>query len=172
MEFSVFTLMKLAIVAISLAALAVAQQKPMAPAQPEFKIKKENLKATLVKLGYEPRELGNGVLEVDVIRGDETMFVAVSLSSSLAKIWLTSNLGALTEREKSDSSFLLKLLERNGEIQPIHFFVRKGKLNLGCPVDNRVATGQILGKEIINFADTVLKMKDYWDRKEVLVTTE
>lgn len=151
----------------ALATMAFPQQKPGAPAQvPEFKIKKETLKSTLVKLGYEPRELGNGVLEVEVDKADETIFVAVSLSSSLAKIWLTSNLGILTEREKADSAFLLKLLERNGEIQPIHFYVRKGKLSLGNPLDNRSTTPALLGKEITNFADAVLKMKEYWDRKE------
>lgn len=137
-----------------------------APAAQEFKIKKDGLKATLVTLGYKPKALGNGVLEIQVDREDETVFVAVSMSASLTKIWLTGNYGVLTESEKADPAFLMSLLEKNGEIQPVHFYVRKGKLNIGVPVDNRIATNAVLKREITNFADCVVKTKAFWTRKE------
>jgi len=139
--------------------------KPL-PTTPELKIKKDKLKSTLVELGYEPKELGNGVLEIQVDRSGEAVFIAVSMSASLSKIWLTGNFGVLTEREKSDPAFLLSLLEKNGEILPVHFYVRKGKLNIGIPVDNRVATPTVLNKEIGAFADSVVKTKAFWERKE------
>ena len=130
----------------------------------DLKIKKETLKSTLTELGYAPKELGNGVLEIIVPRNEEKVFVAVSLSTSMSKLWLTGNYGVLTDFEKSSPEFLLSLLEKNGEIQPAHFYVRKGKLNIGIPVDNRVATPTVLGKEIQSFADVVVRTKTFWDR--------
>lgn len=150
-------------VLIALQAIGTAQKAPTAQ-EPVYKVKKETLKKTLETLGYVPKDLGNNVFQVEVERNDDTVLVAVSLSSSLSKIWLTCNLGNLTEDEKGDNKFLLALLEKNGEIQPTHFYVRKSRLNLGLPLDNRVSTQSNLQKEIVNFADVVIKTKDLWDK--------
>lgn len=133
---------------------------------PEARMKKATLKTVLVKLGYAPKELGNGVFEVETLRAKEKVFVAVSVSPSENKIWLTGNYGPLTDKEKSDPEFLLSLLEKNSEIQPAHFYVRRGKLNIGMPVDNKQITPAALNKEINGFADTVVKTKPFWDRKD------
>lgn len=135
-------------------------------ASPETKIRKAELRATLTKLGYEPKELGNGVYEVETLKGKEKIFVSVSISPSENKIWLTGTYGVLTDREKQDPEFLLSLLEKNGEIQPAHFYVRRGKLNIGIPVDNKQITAASLNKEINGFADVVVKTKPFWERKE------
>ena len=147
---------------VALGASVFVQDTPPAQA---FKIKKEALKPVLVGMGYKTKDLGNNAFEVQVPKGDETVFIAVSMSSSQAKIWLTGNFGALTDKERKNPALLLSLLEQNGTLQPTHFYVRRGRLNIGVPVDNRLATQKELKKEIDSFATDVVKSKPYWKRE-------
>ncbi len=136
---------------------AFCQTKPQTAVSP-FKIKKEELKSTLVKLGFATKDLGNSLYQVTIGAEPDQLNIIVSISASQSKIWLTYSVGILSDDQKHDPDFLYGLLEKNGEIQPAHFYVRKNRLGIGFPIDNRSATATILKKEIENFAETVRKV--------------
>lgn len=158
------TALKSVLVAVAFSALCLQATSQRAPADPGYKIKKETLKKTLETIGYQAKDIGNGFFSVTIDRPDDSVDVYVTLSGSLSKVWLTSPLGTLDAAAKGDAAYLLKLLEKNGEVQPAHFFVRKSRLSIGEPLDNRVTTPANLKKEIEAFADTVVKTRETWSR--------
>jgi len=129
-------------------------------------ITKEGLKSYLENMGYGVKDLNDGHYELFIDRKSDNIYITVELSGSLQKIWLTSYYGELTEREKTDASFLLTLAEKNADLQPTHFFVTKsGRLKIGRPIDNRAMTPVIMRKEIDRLIEDVSGTKDLWKRK-------
>lgn len=130
-------------------------------------ITKEGLKGYLENMGYTLKDLNDGHYELFIDRKSDNIYITVELSPSLQKIWLTSYYGDLTDREKTDASFLLTLAQKNADLQPTHFFVTKsGRLKVGRPVDNRGMTAVILRKEIDRLIEDVVGTKELWERKK------
>lgn len=108
--------------------------------QDSEKLTPAKLNEMVVGLGYEPKALnteeGKEKWEVKLTKGGLDVPIGYELSPSKNYIWLTVFVGA-----SSPSTKFEELLKKNGEIQPVNFYITaKGNLMLGLAIDNRNVT--------------------------------
>ncbi|MBL8088472.1 MAG: hypothetical protein JNM85_10445 [Chthonomonas sp.] len=126
------------------------------------------LERTLKQMGYEVTEVTPGYYELKTSSTNMLVYVVANVSKSGRSIWLTVNLGELTEADQKDPAKLLSLLKRNTELQPTHFFVTaKNNLRLGIPVENENLAAADLRKAIEDLRDDVYATRDLWIPKPV-----
>ena len=129
----------------------------------------------LAGLGYEPKAAGSGLWEITLSKDGLDVPVAIGLSSSGRKLWITVFLGELDARAKANSDRLLKLLKRNYEIQPTHFFISSQEssppgnpqdvLKIGMALDNRGIGSTVLRREIEKLVDDVVSSRKLWEKE-------
>jgi hypothetical protein len=129
----------------------------------------ETLKETLVKLGYEPREVkaGDGVLYfIKVSRGGLTYEVNVNLSPNREKLWTSTVLAILPQGTELPAARLLKLLELNQKVVgPSHFgYDANGRaISMNRAMDNREVTLNLLKEHIDASTAQCEATRDHWD---------
>lgn len=132
------------------------------PEPPQLEMRPQSIKPMLEGMGFEPKDLGSNNWEVTVSRGGLDTPIAVGLSSSGRKLWLTTYLGEVTDKLKTDAPRLAKILEKTFEIQPTHFFISETSLKAGMALDNRGVVPAILKRELEKLADDVAATKELW----------
>jgi len=130
------------------------------------KLDAAGLKAAIVGLGYETKDIGTGPgkekYEFKIEKGDLNIPVGAEVSPSKNYIWLTVNLG--TDSGKLNYQELLK---RNAKIQPSFFYVTtNGSLMLAEAIDNRLVTSPIMRRVVDKLTADVVDTKDLWQPKQ------
>jgi hypothetical protein len=150
--------------------LGVAVFASLAPV-PQGELRPGSLQPLLAGLGYEPKETAPGLWEVVATKDGLDIPIAVGLSESGRKLWMTVYLGELDEKAKTDAPRLLELLRKNYEIQPTHFFLTKGTavespdaLKMGLAIDNRGISAASLKREVDKMVDDVLGSRPLWQK--------
>lgn len=127
----------------------------------------------LAGLGFEPKESGVGTWDITSTRGGLDVPIAVALSKSGRKLWMTVFLAELDDKARADAPRLLELLRKNFETQPGHFFVVKEMLTSGpikdslkmaIALDNRGITPADLKREIDKLTDDVVGSRALWEK--------
>lgn len=127
----------------------------------------------LTGLGFEPKESATGTWEITSARGGLDVPIAVALSKSGRKLWMTVFLAELDDKRRADAGGLLELLRKNYEIQPAQFFVVrevpasgpvKDSLKIAVALDNRGITPVELKREIDKLTDDVVSSRTLWEK--------
>jgi hypothetical protein len=127
----------------------------------------------LAGLGFEPKESGPGTWDITSTRGGLDVPIAVALSKSGRKLWMTVFLTELDDKTRADAPRLLELLRKNFETQPGHFFVVKDaptsgpvkdSLKMAIALDNRGITPADLKREIDKLSDDVVGSRALWEK--------
>lgn len=127
-----------------------------------------SLKQTLVGMGYDVNDLGNGSMEVKTVTGNMTVFVVAQFSKSGQKLWLTVNLGDLSDEDQANAPKLLSILRKNADIQPAQFYVyHNTNLRFGSPIENRGLTPATMRAALESVTETVYATKDLWTAKPI-----
>jgi hypothetical protein len=124
------------------------------------------LKSSLAGLGYEPKDLGDGLYEITVEQKDLTVPLRAFLSKSKLKLWLSVTVMLKDGVAKLTRDDLQKLLEKNVDIGPAHFMIEAGVLKIKMPIDNRGITPAILRKELDYIGQRVSDTRDLWQKKQ------
>ena len=127
----------------------------------------------LTGLGFAPKESGTGTWEITSTRGGLDVPIAVALSKSNRKLWMTVFLAEFDDKRRTDAVGLLELLRKNFEIQPAQFFVVKEEpasgpikdsLKVAVALDNRGITPADLKREIDKLTDDVVGSRAVWEK--------
>jgi len=127
----------------------------------------------LAGLGFEPKESGAGTWDITSTRGGLDVPIAVALSKSGRKLWMTVFLAELDDKSRADAPRLLELLRKNFETQPGHFFIVKeaptsgpvkDSLKMAIALDNRGITPADLKREIEKLTDDVVGSRTLWEK--------
>ena len=127
----------------------------------------------LTGLGFTPKESGAGTWEITSTRGGLDVPIAVALSKSNRKLWMTVFLAEFDDKRRADAVALLELLRKNFDIQPAHFFVVKEEpasgpikdsLKVAVALDNRGITPADLKREIEKLSDDVVGSRALWEK--------
>lgn len=133
------------------------------PAPVQLEMRPQGIRPLLEGMGFEPKELGENNWEVVVSKGGLDVPIAVGMSSSGRKLWLTTYLGEVTDKLKTDPARLVKILEKTFEIQPTHFFISETSLKAGMGLDNRGIGPAILKRELDKFAEDIAGSRELWE---------
>ena len=127
----------------------------------------------LTGLGFDPKESGAGTWDIVSTRGGLDVQIAVALSQSGRKLWMTVFVADLDDKWRADSAKLLELLRKNYEIQPAQFFVVKDaptagpvkdSLKVAVALDNRGILPSDLKREIDKLTDDVVGSRSLWEK--------
>lgn len=126
-------------------------------------ITRPQLRAMLVQLGYEvkdlEKEVGKEKYQVDLKTEGFNIPMGVEISPSGNYIWLT----VLLKNEATSADKALKLLKKNAEIQPTFFYITKSdKLMMALPVENRNVSNPVLKARLEKVAADVDKTAEDW----------
>jgi hypothetical protein len=129
-------------------------------------IKPDTLKTMISGLGYEMKDLTTEKWEFTVTKSNTDIPIAAEISKSGARIWLTVFLGTISAKDKGDAGYMLELLKKNSEIQPVQFYsTEKDELMMGLPLDNRGMSPAILRKQIDFLTDQVVATDKLWNNR-------
>lgn len=129
----------------------------------QLDLRPTSIRPLLEGMRYEAKDLGENNWEVVVSKGGLDVPIAVGLSSSGRKLWLTTYLSEVTAKLKADPDRLIKILEKNFEIQPTHFFISQTSLKAGMALDNRGIGAVVLKRELEKMAEDVAASKSLWE---------
>ena len=127
----------------------------------------------LTGLGFDPKESGAGTWDITSTRGGLDVPIAVALSKSGRKLWMTVFLAEFDDKKRADAVGLLELLRKNFEIQPAQFFVVKEEpasgpikdsLKVAVALDNRGITPADLKREVDKLTDDVVNSRTLWEK--------
>ena len=127
----------------------------------------------LTGLGFDPKPSGTGTWDIVSTRGGLDVPIAVALSQSGRKLWMTVFLAEFDDKARADAPRLLELLRKNFETQPGHFFVVKDaptsgpvkdSLKMAIALDNRGIVPSDLKREIDKLTDDVVASQSLWQK--------
>lgn len=124
----------------------------------------DELKTMLTNLGHELKQVnadpGKEKWTFDVKVPGFNVPVGAELSPSKQYVWLTVNLGALTEKQD-----LKELLRLNGRIQPTQAYLSaKDSLMMAFAIENRSVTPVMLKSKIEKLTGDVEKSAPIWNK--------
>jgi hypothetical protein len=141
------------------------------PAQGELTA--NSIPPLLTGLGFDPKPSGTGTWDIVSSRGGLDVPIAVALSQSGRKLWMTVFLAELDDKWRADPAKLLELLRKNYEIQPAQFFIVKDapasgpvkdSLKVAVALDNRGILPVDLKREIDKLTDDVVSSRVLWEK--------
>jgi len=140
----------------------------LAPAQEGAALKSAELKAMLVKMGYEVRDVADDLYEITMDRDNWQVFVTLSVSKDGKLVWLDTKFPEITNAEAAPGTAYLRLLQENSNIAPNFFAFNKtdNRVHIYRSLDNKGVNSAQLRREITQFDGTVRQTVDLW-RPEV-----
>jgi hypothetical protein len=131
-------LLALAAIAPPPAAAQLLQQDPPPPIGPAGagRLAPPMLAPMLRQLGYQTKDLGNGVQQITILRGGINYFVVVGLSGDAANLWFFLTFET-DPAEFTDTAKMRRMLEVNRNIQPTHYYIVNNRFALARPMENR-----------------------------------
>lgn len=140
---------------------------------PQGELTASSIPPLLTGLGFDPKPSGTGTWDIVSTRGGLDVPIAVALSQSGRKLWMTVFLAELDDKWRADPTKLLELLRKNYEIQPAQFFVVKDapasgpvkdSLKVAVALDNRGILPADLKREIDKLTDDVVNSRALWEK--------
>lgn len=131
---------------------------------PDGGIDDAGLKTMVTNLGYTPKDLGEGTLEIALTTTHLNIPTRMFLSKSKLKLWLSVTLALKDGVAKFTRDDLQKILETNVDIGPAHFMIEGGSLKVKLPIDNRGLTPAVLRKELDYLSARVDETRAVWQK--------
>ncbi len=128
-------------------------------------INAQQLRAMLVQLGYEVKDLETAVgkEKYSIMTKSHSLDIPIALELSASKryIWLTVNLGSAPADTSSKHAALLK---ENSKVQPCLFYITATSklLMMGLPLDNRGVTNVFLRERLETVSKNVGSTEYIW----------
>ena len=132
----------------------------------------DDLREMMEKMGYEltVTESADGKtkwIRVKMTRSElgGSFNVCLALSPSNTKLWAHVGVAAFNTEHEGNAVRLLKLLERNEDVGPVHFrySVKQKQLFMSSAIDTRGLTPALVREQIEGLLDKCVETKDDWN---------
>jgi len=154
-----------ALVGLALLVVPAAAQPGRVPTRTD----QVGLRALLVTLGYQPREVRNdGGIEYEIILhppDGRAITTRVALSKDGSLVWLVAWLQKIPPGRTISGNAVLDMLVQNDALGPTHFSYNESRrwFFLNKPVVNLDLTPEKLRGEIDQFIAVIIKTEPIWD---------
>lgn len=140
-------------------------QPPAAPAPKSTAIEPAEIPALLTMMGYQPKDLGNNIYNVDIKQGEWTLPFMFLISPDKSQLWISISLNTLKPGVTIPQEKLMGMLKVSHKYGPFHFTYSEKlrRIYLSRAMANRALTIELIKRQITFASEIATETEDLWN---------